>query len=269
MSKAETKMAAEAILLELPSVVGVNVREDVFGHPREIHLLVAPGPSPRHLARDIRDLLEERLGVPVDQRIISIAQIASGATLPRRFDRPAETPAETPAEAADAPRSAEEGTATTTAPATRGAAPAARPLDSDAAVRLRFLGMDMERSGNRISAQVRLQCGAAMASGEATELDSPLARVRVGAGALLQAATRLCDGRGRFDLEDASVVRAFGRQIVLVNVLAHAAAAGRRPISLPGAQPIEDAPEIAAALATLKAVNRIAGLILREGAADR
>jgi hypothetical protein len=78
MSKESTKEAAEALLRELPSVIGACVREDVYGHPREIHLLVRSGPNPRHLAYDVRDLLEERLGIPIDQRVISIAQLAPG-----------------------------------------------------------------------------------------------------------------------------------------------------------------------------------------------
>src|SRR5690606_33429724 len=76
MTRIHTKEAAEAILRELPSVVGAFVREDVNGHPREVHLLISPGPDPASLARDVRALLEERLGVTVDQRVISIAQLA-------------------------------------------------------------------------------------------------------------------------------------------------------------------------------------------------
>ena len=73
-----TKAAAESLLRELPSVIGASVREDIYGHPREIHLLIRAGPNPRHLAYDVRELLEERLGVPIDQRVISIAQLAPG-----------------------------------------------------------------------------------------------------------------------------------------------------------------------------------------------
>src|SRR4051812_27128247 len=82
MAKGETKAVAEAVLRELPSVLGAFVREDVFGQPREIHLLVKSGPNPRHLARDVRELLEERLGVAVDQRVISIAQMSGDGVLP-------------------------------------------------------------------------------------------------------------------------------------------------------------------------------------------
>src|SRR5690606_20219769 len=71
-----TKALAEAALRQLPSVIGASVREDIHGHPREIHLLVAPGPNPRDLARTGRKLLQERLGIEIDQRVISIAQLA-------------------------------------------------------------------------------------------------------------------------------------------------------------------------------------------------
>ena len=81
MAREGTKEAAEAVLRELPSVIGAFVREDVNGHPREVHLLVRPGPNARHLAYDVRDLLEERLGIPVDQRVISIAQLSPGRKL--------------------------------------------------------------------------------------------------------------------------------------------------------------------------------------------
>jgi hypothetical protein len=252
MSRDGTKEAAEAILLELPSVVGAHVREDVFGHPREIHLLVSAGPSARHLARDIRDLLEERLGVPVDQRIISIAQLAQGAAAPG--DAPPSVAAEPGSEPADA----------ATHPAPELPAATNPPLPTgDVEARIRFLGIGLDRTGNRVQARVRLERGRQVTEGEAEELDSPLARVRVGAAALLGAMTGICGGRARFDLEDAAIVRAFGRQIVLVNVLAHAPAAGRRPLTLSGAHPLEEAGELAAALAALKAVNRIAGLALR------
>src|SRR5512135_3185888 len=101
MDKIRTKEAAEATLRELPSVIGAFVREDIYGHPREVHLLVKPGPNVRHLARDVRDLLEERLQVPVDQRIISIAQVTADPAepaLPPALPAPPEEPAGTPVE---------------------------------------------------------------------------------------------------------------------------------------------------------------------------
>jgi hypothetical protein len=72
MKRISNKTAAETVLRELPSVLGAYVSEDLEGQPREIHVLVRHGPNPAALARDIRGLLEERLGIPVDQRIISM-----------------------------------------------------------------------------------------------------------------------------------------------------------------------------------------------------
>ena len=106
MPQRHTKAEAEAVLRELPSVIGAFVREDVYGHPREVHLLVRPGTAPRDLARDVRDLLEERLGVPIDQRIISIAQLAADAVGMGSHQVTGNGPAidASPAEAPPAPR---------------------------------------------------------------------------------------------------------------------------------------------------------------------
>lgn len=118
MKKVRTKEAAEAILRELPSVKGAFVREDVYGHPREIHILVGPGPEPRLLARDIRDLLEERLGVPVDQRVISIAQLSEnidglpiGEQVPAGDDSARTAPAAAAASVASATSAGSDATA--------------------------------------------------------------------------------------------------------------------------------------------------------------
>jgi hypothetical protein len=55
-----------------------------------------------------------------------------------------------------------------------------------------------------------------------------------------------------------------------VNVVGMSARTGRRPISLVGAQPVESDVESAAALATLKAINRMlaTGLPAPESAGD-
>ncbi len=118
----QTKHAAEAVLRELPSVVGACVREDVNGHPREVHLLVRGVTDVRGLAHDVRDLLEERLEIPIDQRIISIAQLS---------ESPA--PAPRPRLRIEPDTDADAGTGTDAAPAeaeTRASAQA-RDLDGD------------------------------------------------------------------------------------------------------------------------------------------
>lgn len=232
MAKVHTKETAEAVLRELPSVVGAFVREDVYGHPREVHLLVAPGPDTRLLAHDIRDLLQERLGVPVDQRVISIAQLS---------------------EAPDEPEAPVFGEEPDPEEATRA------EEYSDVDPRLRFSALEMQTRDGRIVVRVRLEWRSQTITGEAIEMDAGTGRLRATAAAALHAAGIACRGRLRFQLESASTVRAFSRDYVITVVHTSAPALGRRPMMLTGAHPIEDDPDHAAALAALKAINRVAG----------
>jgi hypothetical protein len=271
MAKRETKEAAEAVLRELPSVVGAFVQEDSYGHPREVHLLVKHGPDPRHLARDIRDLLEERLGLPIDQRVISIAQLAPA-------DESAGSTADTHHEAGRADTAA--GVATPSAPGNAKSEPTAHDQGKPAAVasepqpsssqgvpepRLRFIGVETQVRDARVLVRAELQAGPRQLQGEAVELEAANGRARAGAAAALQAVTHAADKHGRFELENASVVRVHERDYVLVSALASSPYLGRRPVSLCGAQLVDVDVESAAALGALKAVNRILALMLRMG----
>lgn len=251
MTREGTKQAAEAVLRELPSVIGAFVREDVHGHPREIHLLVRSGPNPRHLAYDVRDLLEERLGIPVDQRVISIAQLAPGKQPgPLLAQRAAEPDA---AGVADA------------------AAEAPEP-EKDAAgtdPRVLFTGISVESMDKRVRIRVSLDLDDMEHVGEELGLDTAPARVRTAASATLQAIDATCVGRARFEVEHVALVHAFERDYVLVTVMVSSPFLGRKPIPLVGAQPVEVDTESAAALAALKAVNRTLSLVLRLSADRR
>jgi hypothetical protein len=218
-------------------VIGAFVREDVYGHPREVHLLIRSGPNPRNLAYDIRDLLEERLGVPIDQRIISIAQLAAGR---RPGPILASRAGFDPEPAASEPE-------------------AAPPPDR----RLRFEGISIEAVDNRLRVEVTLGHDDALLRGEAYGLNTPPARQRAVAAAALQAANLTCVGRARFEVEHTATIAAFDRAYVLVSVMASSPFLGRRPIPLAGAQLLESDAESAAALAALKAVNRTLALVLR------
>jgi hypothetical protein len=223
-----TKESAEAVLRELPSVVGAFVREDVNGNPREIHLLIEPGPEPRHLAKDIRSLLEERLGITIDQRIISIAQLA------RPSGEESEEEASTVADA--------------------GPPGAPEP-------RVRFVRCDSRISAGRVYVTVELESGEDHYSGEASELEAGSGRLRAGASAALLAMADVCAGRARFALESASHVAAADREYALVTATVTARALGRRAVLLSGAQMMDEEPETAAALAALKSTNRVVALL--------
>lgn len=236
MKRISTKTAAEAVLRELPSVMGAYVSEDMEGHPREIHLLVRPGPEPGGLARDIRNLLEERLGIPIDQRVISIAQLA-------RNDEE-HTPAADPAPQEPAER------------------PATRP-QRGAGGRPVFAGLESAVSAGHVRVTVRLEWRGETAEGSAEAADTQPGRARAAATATLKSAIGAAwSGELNFELDFASLVQALDGEYVLVSVLGMSPMLGRRPLPLVGAQPIDGDVESAAALATLKAVNRVLSLAL-------
>jgi hypothetical protein len=227
MERVHTKEAAEALLRELPSVRGAFVREDINGQPREIHLLVGPGPNVKLLAQDVRDLLEERLQLAIDHRIISIAQLAEEV-----FE--GEDPAT--AEIADV---------------------APEP-------RLRFVGVRSETSEQRVRIHAQLEHGSALHEGEAMEVDLGAGRLRAAAIATLRAATAASSVDVRFELEAASQIKAFDRDYILVSIMGRSAVYGRRLLQLAGAHAIEEDVETAASLATLKAINRVLARVLAD-----
>lgn len=236
MKRISTKTTAEAVLRELPSVLGAYVSEDMEGHPREVHLLVRSGPEPGSLARDIRNLLEERLGVPIDQRVISIAQLAK------------EQVPEAEPEAMEEPQSP---------PASRPQGGGGRPI---------FAGLESTVAAGHVRVTVRLDWRGDVAEGSAEAADTQPGRARAAATATLASAMEAAWNEDlRFELDFASIVQALDGEYVLVSVLGMSPSLGRRPLPLVGAQPIEGDVESAAALATLKAVNRVLSLALGDG----
>lgn len=227
MERVHTKEMAEALLRELPSVLGAFVREDVNGHPREIHLLISPGPSVKLIAQDVRELLEEKLGVPIDYRVISIAQLAEDVVDFGGTDLLEEITGDTPAEP-----------------------------------RLRFVSVVSEVRSQRVQVRAHLRGVETDHEGEAEELDMANGRARASALATLKAVMSAIPEL-RLELAAISITRAFDRDYVLVYVMAGAASFGRHFVGLSGAQPVEHDTETAAALAVLKAVNRIAAKLLK------
>lgn len=231
------KTAAETALREMPYVVGAFVQPDAFGHPREIHLLIRPGPKPRAFAQEVRTLLETRLRIPIDQRIISIAQLA---------DEGAPEPATDPAPV-----------------------PAAEPAPVPAPPRVLLENVETRVRGGRVTVGVELRFDDAPLMGEATEFEAEEGRARAGARATLDALNTRIEGRGRFGLEFAATVEALDQRYVLVSAVASGAALGRRPVALAGAHPADEPEETAAVLAALKATNRALEALLADDAPPR
>lgn len=261
METKQTKAAAEAALRELPSVLGAFVREDIHGDPREIHLLVGPEPDPRDLAHDVRDLLEERLGVKIDRRIISIAQLvrplAAAQSATTRFAAAASTAA-APADGL----ARTDGRTGMDASATRDGGHGATSSTSGAVGRLVFDGIESRTANGEVWVRVRLASGGEVWEGEAVSVDGESARIRAGADAALAAVERACGGETRFRSEAASGLRVLGGEYAVVVVLAAGPVLGRAPMTLYGAQPVTIHAEDAGALAALRAIDRILERVL-------
>jgi hypothetical protein len=250
MKRISTKSTAEAVLRELPSVLGAYVSEDIEGHPREIHLLVRDGPDPAALARDIRGLLEERLGIPIDQRVISIAQLARGAMAGPAAGLAA-------AEPGAGARPSGVSDAGTQAPADD-ASP--RPADG----RPVFAGLESTTVSGHVTVTVRLEWEGEESEGKADAVDTLPGRARAAASATLRSAVEAPWNDGlNLELDFASIVQALDGDYVLVSVLGMASRLGRRPLPLVGAHPVESDVESAAALAALKAINRVLSMALK------
>lgn len=236
MPQRHTKAEAEAVLRELPSVLGAFVREDVHGHPREVHLLVRHGTTPRDLARDVRDLLEERLGVPVDQRVISIAQVA------------------------------EHGTSLEDAlPGFEGSNGAGARRTAESPTRLALVRVESTRSLGWIETRALLKRGDVEYEGSAREVESPGGAVRAGARATAAAVCIACAPSLQVDIESVSLHSAFDRDHALVATTAASPLFGRSVRTLVGAHPVGADPVEAGALAVLKATNRVVALALAGG----
>jgi hypothetical protein len=230
MDEQEIKETAESILREMPGVVGAFVQPDAFGKPREVHLLIRPGPRPREFAQHVRSVLESRLRIPIDQRIISIAQLAAEPS--------------------------------------PGVAEVRREPQQEAGLgRLQLVSVESEVAGTRILAGVRLRHLDQEVTGQAVEIEAQDGRCRAAAFASLNAINQLIGEQARFGLDFATVVEAVGGAYALSSLVASSRHLGRRTVSLSGAIRVEEDVETASALATLKATNRVVGYVL--GRSDR
>lgn len=214
----------ERLLSALAGVVSARIiLED--GRISEIHVLASPSHHPKQIVRNVESALSAGLGIVVDRRLISVAQLRADAI-------------EIPDSEAAVPSNYGAGLV-------KAAPPPAR---------LELLGFKTSASGPfDASCTVTFRCGEAELSGTATGANTPVGRAESAARAVLSAIASFEGGLGRIGLEGASLVDANGRQFVLVS--AHALE-GRNPVLLTGVAPLGRSPEEAGILACLHATNR-------------
>ena len=208
----------ERLLSSLAGVVSARVLLDYEGRIRELHVLATPELHPKQVVRNVESALSAGLGVEVDRRVVSVAQI-EGVPEPAREPIPA----------------AEE---------------AASGVD---AARVVLVGFDSSRaSAQRAHCTVTLERGGVRYSGAADGADTPQGRAEAAAGAVLRAVESM-PGGSPLGFEGARVVDSDGRRFVLV---AARVMDQRPPLPLSGAALLDRTPEEARIMAALQATNR-------------
>lgn len=219
LSPPPSQVQIERLLGSLAGVVSARVLLDYEGRIRELHVLATPDLHPKQVVRNVESALSAGLGVEVDRRVVSVAQI--------------------------------EGTAAGAGPGPEEAEPEAT-LETDAS-RIVLVGFDSSRaSAQRARCTVTLERDGVRYSGEADGADTPQGRAEAAAEAVLRAVEAM-PGSASFGFEGARVVESDGRRFVLV--AAHVMER-RPPLPLSGAALLERTPEEAGIMAALQATNR-------------
>jgi hypothetical protein len=225
----------ERLLCSLAGVVSARVVANPMGRIDEIHVLSSPMLNPKQVVRNVESALSAGLGIVIDRRIVSVAQIRRDAI--DTVEEP-EEPAAGPTAAAPTPV---EATPATTAVETR----------------FVFVRYDARNQTNLESeCHVTIRLDRTHFTGTGSGAATPEGRALAGARAVFAAiaAAGADDGVG---LEGASGVETHGRSYVLS---AARGLAGRNSRPLTGVAPLRRSPEEAAILASLQATNRWIGL---------
>ena len=238
---------AEAVLATLPGIISARIVTNRQGAIGEVHVLTGSEVTPRQTVREVEGALLARFGVRVEHRRISVATTTGPVrhAAARSVERPAFTPERGAADVAD-----------------RADVGGAARRSSDAR-QLYFEDVEARRSARGgLSCRVVLRRGE-LSSGDADllvegEAESPATmRVQsdeVAARAALDALARGGASAASFALEGSVRVMAFGREFVLVGVVARQ---GRGTTLLTGSAEVRDGgAETAAVLAILDATNR-------------
>lgn len=210
----------ERLLTALAGVVSARVLVGDDGSVSEIHVLSTPEIHPKQVVRNIESALSAGLGIVVDRRAISVAQVRDDA-----------------------------GYLDASNPVAESAASASQ--------RLEFVRYDARLLGtHEAHCRVVLRRGSEEFAGAGEGANTVQGRAEAAARALFAA---LVASRGSDDvaLEGAAVIETGGRSFVLVS--AHGLA-GRQTVPLTGAALLGRSAEEAAILASLQATNRWAEL---------
>lgn len=225
----------ERLLCSLAGVVSARVVANPLGRLDEIHVLASPLFSPKQIVRNVESALAAGLGIIIDRRIVSVAQIRRDAIEPT------------------IPYVGEAATETQVEPVRPLVTSRPEPPPSPTSPRLVFVRYDARnRTHAETECRVILRRDSREYTGEGLGAGTMTGRAQAAARAAFAAiAAALADRE--VGLESATPVEAHGRTFVLVSARA---LEGRSTVPLTGVAAMERSPEEAAILASLQATNR-------------
>ncbi len=219
----------ERALTGLKDVRSARIVTNDAGGILEIHVVADTARSAKMVARDVESILVAKIGLSIDHRKISVAQVEGEET----------------AEAGPTSRAEAK-------PAKRVEAPAGLYLTPEDK-RIEFVGVSLAQSNLVAQARVELSRDGVGTVAEATGADSTDSVLRIVAEATMEAVQRYFENGGLFTVTAVEQMTVGGKPIVVV-VVAHVYERGERV--LVGACPSSGDVPRAVALATLDAVNR-------------
>lgn len=215
-----TEARAERLLTALAGVVSARAVADEFGRLSEIHILASPDLHPKQIVRNVESALSAGLGVLIDRRIISVAQLRPSAAEPymarhKQFVREQDRRDE----------------------------------------RVVYVQYDAQSTSSLDTCcTVTLRRGEDQFTGTGTGVNTVQGRADAAARAVFNALQEYGEALG---LEGASLIQAHGKTYVLVSARS---VLGRSARVLTGVAALQRSPEEAAILACLQATNRLAAL---------
>ncbi|MBI4409463.1 MAG: hypothetical protein HY561_07120 [Gemmatimonadetes bacterium] len=232
----------ERLLESLAGVVSARIVAGAGGRLREIHILADGQIPPKQVVRNVESALRAGLGIEIDRRIVSVAQMRADAE-----SRPSGAALRV------APRNGSAQLAPLAEPAgdVRGAR--SRRAAAAAAERLSFSGLDARfQDLKEATCRVTLQRGQQEFVGAGAGPNTVQGRIEAAARAIFAALSQALPEQD-LGFESTCLLEAHGRTYVLV--AAHGRS-GRDAIMLTGAALFARSPEESAILAALQATNR-------------
>jgi hypothetical protein len=227
---------AETLLASLAGVLSAHVVREAGGRITEIHILATAGLHPKQVVRNVESALSAGLGIEIDRRVVSVAQVRTAESI------------------ADGNGSLAESGSGAPAPEPADRDPADPVQDRDVPRRLEFVRYRSQRLNDRCTCEVvlrDLEDGVEVV-GHGTGGDSAGGRAEAAARAVLNG-IQAARPELRLELDGASLSSSRGRSFVIV--AAHVLLE-RETVRLAGAAPLTRSPEEAAILAALQATNR-------------